>query len=132
MPSLAVEEHVGEGLSVAAAVVTEERSIGVDQVVSGAAPECKGHVCDAPIAPLDFDEGANGCFVDGHNQIVEGEFLAVFLIAEPDLKAELFQNAQEQRTVSYNRLKFFAHFHVGRLDGTLKGKQALAGLHANS
>ena len=69
---------------------------------------------DAALAAFDLDEHADGRFVDRDDAVVEREFLAVLLVAEPDVESQLFEHAQQQVAVADDGLELFAHLDDAR------------------
>src|SRR5262245_65639525 len=89
---LVLEQHVGWGDAACFAVAQVNAAIRVEQVIGRPAPERFGGFVDAALASLDFDERSDRRLVDGHDDVVERELLAVLLISEPRAEAELPQN----------------------------------------
>src|SRR6478609_5415656 len=97
---LGVEEHVRAWHSVLLAVTNEQSTIGVEKVIRWAASERLGRPLDSAFAAFDLDEHADGRFVDRDDAVVDGEFLAVLLVAKPHAESERLENAQRQRPVT--------------------------------
>src|SRR5438876_5743445 len=90
--SAGVKQHVGRFDAALLAVLHEETAVGIEDVVAGAAPEQLRRLRDAAIAAFDFNKHADRRFVDRDDAVVECELLAVLLVAEPDVEAELAEN----------------------------------------
>ena len=95
-----VEDHVGDRQTALLAVADEQSAVGIEQVVGRLTAQRTAAVGDAALAAFDLDEGPHRRLVDGDDDVVGGELLAVLLIPEPDAEAELLQHAQEQRPVA--------------------------------
>ena len=91
-----------------------------------------GHRGDAVLAAFDLDEDADRRFVDRDDDVLVRELLAVLLVAEPDVQAELLEHAQQHLAVADDGLELLAHFHDARLHRPLEGEPALAVLHPHA
>ena len=95
------------------AVPHEEAAVRIEHVVGRPAAERDRHLRDAAIAAFDFDETSpTRRLVDRDDHIVERELLAVLLVAEPDVEAELLQDGQHQRAVADHRFELLADLEV--------------------
>src|SRR5688572_31757056 len=98
----------------------------------GAAAERFGHRRNALLAAFDLDEYADRRLVDGDGDILVRELLAVLLVAEPDVKAELVEHPQQDLTVADEGLVFLPDRQGRRLDRSLEGDPALAVLDTDA
>src|SRR4029077_20026292 len=87
-----VEQHVGGGHAALVAVLQEEAAVRVGHVVGLSAAERHRRGHDALLAAFDLDERPNRRLVNRDDHVVFRELLAVLLVAEPDVKAELFED----------------------------------------
>ena len=72
----------------------EEGQIGVEHEVRRGAFERSRHGEDVLLGALEFDERADGGFVDGDHQSAAAELLAVFLVPKPDIKTQSLEQSQ--------------------------------------
>ncbi len=83
-------------------------------------------------AAFDLDERADRRLVDGDDDVVGRELLAVLLVAKPDVEAELLKNRQQHVAVGDDGLTFLSQLHRARLHRALEGEQALAAFVAHA
>ena len=58
------------------------------------------------------------------DHVAERELLAVFLVAEPDLEAELLEDVRDRVGVADHRFEFLAQLHRRRLHRSFEGEKA--------
>ena len=104
------------------------RACGTNRdVVGRAAAKRHGRRSDAAVAAFDLHERADRCLVHRHDDIVEREFLAVLLVAEPDAKSRPLEDHRgEHPAVVDARFEFLAQLQRRMLDRTLEGDEAVA------
>src|SRR5262249_5717546 len=120
------EHHVVVREAARVAILEEQAAVRVEHVVAGTAPEAFRHRGDALIAALDLDEHADGRFVDRHDHVLVRVLLPVFLVPEPDVEAQLLEDAEEQLAVAHDGFELVAQLHVRRLYGAFERDAALA------
>src|SRR5262249_42692379 len=125
-----VKKHVTHRKPTLAALLAEQPTIRIEQVVARRTAERFGHVGDALRTTFDLDKHANRRLVHGDDDVLHCELFTVFLVPEPHSKPEMFEDAEEQRAVTHNRLQFFPDFDGGRLDRTFECDEAFAGFHS--
>src|SRR6185436_15437550 len=125
------EHHVGAVEPGFLLVLQEQRAVGVYDVVGRPPSEGARHGGDARFAALDLDEHADRRLVDGDDDVLVREFLAVLLVAEPDVEAQFLEDPQQQPAVADHRLELVADLHLARLHRSLEGDPALAVLDAD-
>src|SRR5262249_23002901 len=76
----------------------------------------------------DLDERADWRLVDRDDHIVEREFLAVLLVAEPGAEPELLEDADEHRSIGDDRLELFAQLERRGLHRSFERHVTLARL----
>src|SRR5262245_2777263 len=126
------EDHVLAGQAVLVSMLKEEKSVRVGDVIVGRPSERGCSAVDRLLTALDFDERADGRLVDGDHDVVRTEFLAVLLVAEPDVEAELLQDREQHVAVGDDGFTFLAEFHRARLYGPFESEKALAALVPHS
>src|SRR5262245_28186402 len=93
------EDHVLAGQAALVSMLKEEKSVRVGDVVVGRPSERGCRAVDRLLTALDFHERADGSLVDGDHDVVRAEFLSVFLVAEPDVEAELLKDCEQHIAV---------------------------------
>src|SRR6202008_1098057 len=108
------------------AMLDEEAAVGIEDEVRRRASERDRHRQNPFFAPFDLDEGPDRRLVDRDHDVLGGVLLAVLLVAEPDVKAELFEHPLHDLAVADHGLVLVADLHRSRKDGSLEGEEALA------
>src|SRR5439155_14422844 len=99
------EQHVGNRNAASAAMLAKEPAIRVEQVVGRSAPQRLGHISDAAIPALDLHERAERGLVHRDDHVLQGKLLTILLVAEPDLEAKMFEDPEDERAVTHDRLE---------------------------
>ena len=95
-------------------MLQEEEAVRVGDVVRRRAAERARRLVDRVFAAFDLDEHADRRLIDRDHHVVVREFLAVFLVAEPDVQAELFEDGLQRRAVGDDGFVLFADLDRGR------------------
>jgi len=130
------EEHVGGLEALALTVVQVEDEVILGDEVARVEAKLAGSLVDGVRRAFEFDEGADGGFVEVNQEIFGpfeacGEFVgsAEFFVAEPAAEAEAFEDFLESGSVSKGGLEFFADLvaavrrRSGGADGELFGRR---------
>ena len=113
-------------------MLDEEAAVGIEHEIRRRASERNRHREDAFFAAFDLDERADGRLVDGDDDVFGGVLLAVLLVAEPHVQAELLEHALQHFAVANDGLVLVAHLHRSGQHGTFEGQQVLARLGADA
>ena len=115
------------------AVLHVEAAIRIGHVVVRACARALRPCAWMPLlAAFDFDERADRRFVNRDRDVLVRKLLAVLLVAEPHVEAELFEHVQQQQAVADDGLHLFAKLHRRVLHRALEGEQRLAAFEADA